>query len=59
MVGNPNECPTCGESLVVPYASEPGTIWFQERGRSEKAASPEAVAVMKGRTIRIELPDDV
>ena len=62
MVGTPNECPTCGESLVVPYTSEPGTIWYRERmptGAPAPAPTPQAVAAMKSRTIRIELPDDI
>ena len=59
MVGNSNECPTCGESLVVPYTSEPGTLWYQERRRAQKGATTEEVTQMKGRTIRIELPDDL
>ena len=60
-VGAPNECPTCGKPLVVPYTSEAGTIWYQERTiRPEKLPpTPSAVEAMKGRTIRIELPDDL
>jgi nucleoid DNA-binding protein/DNA-directed RNA polymerase subunit RPC12/RpoP len=61
MVGAPNECPTCGENLIVPYTSEAGTIWYQKRTTSPETLppSPGAVAAMKGRTIRIELPDDL
>ena len=61
MVGAPNECPTCGESLLVPYISEEGTIWYQSRTTSPETLPPPpaAVAAMKGRTIRIELPDDL
>jgi DNA-directed RNA polymerase subunit RPC12/RpoP len=61
MVGNPNECPTCGEGFVVPYMSEPGTIWYRAPAESNKPAPPpdeKALELMKGRTIRIELPDD-
>jgi len=60
MIGAPNECPTCGETLIVPYTSEEGTIWFQARVTSPEILppTPSAVAAMKGRTIRIELPDD-
>lgn len=61
MVGAPNECPSCGEELIVPYTSDPGTIWFQERATSPEKlpATSSAIAALKGRTIRIELPDDV
>ncbi|MEO5367181.1 MAG: HU family DNA-binding protein [Magnetococcus sp. WYHC-3] len=61
MVGAANECPTCGEHLIVPYTSEPGTIWYRERANaSEKVTlSAGAIAAMKGRTIRIDLPDDL
>ena len=61
MVGAPNECPTCGENLIVPYTSEPGTIWYQDRKTSPEKLppTPSAIAAMKGRTIRIELPDDL
>ena len=60
MVGASNECPTCGENLIVPYTSEEGTVWYQARVTSPEALppTPSAVAAMKGRTIRIELPDD-
>ncbi len=61
MVGAPNECPSCGEPLLVPYTSEEGTIWHQSRTTSPEVLppSPDAIAAMKGRTIRIELPDDL
>jgi DNA-binding protein HU-beta len=62
MAGSPNECPTCGESLVVPYTSEPGTVWHREPTSATNGPtqiSPGLLAAMKGRTIRIELPDDL
>ena len=61
MVGAPNECPNCGENLIVPYISEEGTIWHQARATTPEKLppSPSAIAAMKGRTIRIELPDDL
>ncbi len=62
MAGTPNECPTCGESLIVPYSSDPGTVWYREPAIAEKAPlamNPGVLAAMKGRTIRIELPDDI
>lgn len=73
MAGTHSECPTCGNSIEVPYVSEPGTIW----GRAvAKPSAPETAAAtgaqpqaeptpsesdfaMKSRTIRIELPDDL
>jgi nucleoid DNA-binding protein/DNA-directed RNA polymerase subunit RPC12/RpoP len=61
MVGNPNECPTCGEGFVVPYMSDPGTIWYRAPSENNKPAPPpdeKSLELMKGRTIRIELPDD-
>ncbi|MFZ4394920.1 MAG: HU family DNA-binding protein [Kiritimatiellia bacterium] len=61
MVGAPNDCPTCGEHLVVPYSSETGTIWYQARTVNAAITTPlpSNMAAMKGRTIRIELPDDL
>jgi DNA-binding protein HU-beta len=62
MAGSPNECPTCGESLTVPFVSEPGTVWHQERTTAATPLvelNPSVLAAMKGRTIRIELPDDL
>lgn len=59
MIGGSNECPTCGEPLLVPYTSEAGTIWYKERSASATPPSPGNIAAMKGRTIRIELPDDL
>ncbi len=60
MIGAANECPSCGETLIVPPASEAGTIWHQPRVTSPEKLppTPSAIAAMKGRTIRIELPDD-
>jgi len=60
MVGAPNECPTCGENLMVPYLSEEGTVWFQTRAAIPETlpSSSNSIAAMKSRTIRIELPDD-
>ncbi len=71
MAGTQSECPTCGNTIEVPYMSEPGTIW----GREVAAPAPATAAnsaqppteprfvepspAMKSRTIRIELPDDL
>ena len=61
MIGAPNECPTCGEPLHVPQTSDPGTIWYLARANSaaKTPPAPSQIAAMKGRTIRIELPDDL
>ena len=61
MIGTPNECPTCGERLMVPFTSEEGTAWYQARAKTPQKLPPtaSAVAAQKGRTIRIELPDDL
>lgn len=61
MIGNTNECPSCGEALIVPYVSEPGTIWYRELNAAGQKAEPDdkMLKVMKSRTIRIELPDDI
>lgn len=74
MCGTQSECPTCGNGIEVPYISEPGTIWGRALTAAETAApaaapdsfqsqseisSAEMNDMMKGRTIRIELPDDI
>ena len=61
LVGAPSECPTCGEQLIIPYISEPGTIWYQKRitTREKAPATDSMSAAMMSRTIRIELPDDI
>lgn len=61
MAGNPSECPTCGASLIVPYLSEPGTIWDRavQAAVEQQKTEPKAFEAMKGRTIRIELADEI
>lgn len=69
MAGTASECPTCGSTIEVPYISEPGTIWGRTMPDSKQANLPasapqsetpaESHEAMKGRTIRIELPDDI
>lgn len=61
MAGNPSECPTCGASLIVPYLSEPGTIWDHGGTTTHEKPKPDtqAIEAMKGRTIRIDLADDL
>jgi nucleoid DNA-binding protein len=65
MAGSASECPSCGNTIEVPFASEPGTLWGGPL--KEQAAQPQAPSLqqqeavrdaMKSRTIRIELPDD-
>ncbi len=69
MAGTASECPTCGSTIEVPYISEPGTIWGRTMPDTKQASlpanvpqsetPPESHEAMKGRTIRIELPDDI
>ena len=65
MAGTASECPSCGNALIIPFSSEPGTLWgtpaSQPTGAPAGAAPAEQPATheaMKSRTIRIELPDD-
>lgn len=57
MAGAASECPACGNSIRVPETSEAGTLWSQSAA-GRKSDDAEQTAVMKGRTIRIELSDD-
>ena len=54
MAGTHLECPVCGHSLQVPLTPESGTRWNPDEGPNAKDT-----AAMKGRTIRIELSDDL
>lgn len=74
MAGTASECPACGGKFEVPYISEPGTLWgrvvadakppalaatpAQQDPNSTGVTAPKSEAQL-GRTIRIELPDDV
>jgi nucleoid DNA-binding protein/DNA-directed RNA polymerase subunit RPC12/RpoP len=74
MAGTASECPACGGQFEVPYISEPGTLWGRviadakppalaatpamQDSNGAGAAAPKSEAQL-GRTIRIELPDDV
>lgn len=55
MAGTASECPSCGISFEVPFFSDPGTL----HGSDLEKKSPEVLKEIKGRTIRIEVPDDV
>ena len=54
MAGNQLECPVCGHPLQVPLTPELGT-----RRNSDEGQNATETAAMKGRTIRIELSDDL
>jgi hypothetical protein len=65
MAGTSSECPSCGNTIKVPFVSEPGTLWggplSKQTSQSQTPAPQQTEAVreaMKSRTIRIELPDD-
>lgn len=65
MAGTSSECPSCGNTIKVPFVSEPGTLWGgplpKQTSQSQTPSPQQTEAVreaMKSRTIRIELPDD-
>jgi hypothetical protein len=47
----------------VPYLSEPGTVWYRQpeaQGKdAHSAPTPATIAAMKGRTIRIDISDEI
>ena len=55
MAGTPAECPNCGLTFEVPFFSEAGSIHDEHRAEEESKASYQA---QKGKTMRIDLPDD-
>ena len=55
MAGTPAECPNCGLTFEVPFFSEAGSIHDESRAAAEAKASAQA---QKGKTMRIDLPDD-
>jgi len=57
MAATEAECPACGNPIVVPDTSEPGTIWGPPLTQEEKIAELKSNA-LKSRTLRIELLDD-
>jgi len=56
MAGHETECPACAAPIMVPVASDPGTLWGKP---TTPGAGPSLAQIdaMKSRTIRIELPD--
>lgn len=62
MAGTSSECPTCGAGLNVPFDSEPGTLWYRAPTATASPPQPpdkKTLELMKGRTIRIDLSDDL
>ncbi len=55
MAGTACECPSCGVSFEVPFFSDPGTL----HGSDLEHKSSSELKEIKGRTIRIEVPDDL
>ena len=55
MAGTPAECPNCGLTFEVPFFSEAGSIHDENRQESGTKAQAQA---QKGKTMRIDLPDD-
>ena len=55
MAGTPAECPNCGLTFEVPFFSEAGSVHDERRAEEEAKASVQA---QKGKTMRIDLPDD-
>lgn len=53
MVGEEAQCPNCGMTMVVPNESESGTLHSDG-----PAVDPRQLQAMKGRTMRINMPDD-
>ena len=55
MAGTPAECPNCGLTFEVPFFSEAGSIHDENRQDGGSKAQAQA---QKGKTMRIDLPDD-
>jgi len=54
MAGSSSDCPSCGISFEVPFFSDQGTLHG-----SDLENSADDLQEIKGRTIRIEVPDDI
>ncbi len=54
MAGSSSECPACGVTFEVPFFSDQGTLHGSDLERTEADMKE-----IKGRTIRIEVPDDI
>ncbi len=57
MAGSASECPSCGMSFEVPFFSDPGTLHGSDL--EHKKIDADTLKDMRGRTIRIEVPDDM
>ena len=57
MAGSATECPSCGVSFEVPFFSDPGTLHGSDL--EQKKIDADTLKDMRGRTIRIEVPDDI
>ena len=55
MAGTSAECPNCGLTFEVPFFSEAGSIHDEHRQEAETKVQ---AAAQKGKTMRIDLPDD-
>ena len=53
MAGSSSECPACGVTFEVPFFSDQGTLHGSDLERKD-----EDLQAIKGRTIRIEVPDE-
>jgi len=55
MCGTSADCPSCGVTFEVPFFSDPGTL----HGSDQRVMHRDEINLMKSRTIRIEVPDEV
>ncbi len=54
MAGSSSDCPSCGVGFEVPFFSDKGTLHGSDLDHNE-----DEIQNIKGRTIRIEVPDDI
>jgi len=54
MAGTSSDCPSCGVDFEIPFFSDKGTLHGSDLDQNEKELQE-----IKGRTIRIEVPDDI
>jgi hypothetical protein len=54
MAGTSSDCPSCGVDFEIPFFSDQGTLHGSDLEQNETALQE-----IKGRTIRIEVPDDI
>lgn len=55
MCGTSSDCPSCGVTFEVPFFSDPGTL----HGSDPRTLNKEQINLMKSRTIRIDVPDEI